>query len=349
METYTLLGPALAQWFDNRVRSVINRSAVLAQLLPVRPSSGKNVAWDVRLGDADNVSTAPINEGADVSTFEADLKAAAVLQFGNYHRGIKISGLAEMAAMAAGNPADLAMLVAGEIDAAAAMLAKTINKELYTGTGATNRIHGLLASGAPAIGPTGSYAGINPGTSGYEQWAGTDVDAGGAPISFELLRQLRREVYVASGKKFDLFVCDPTQYAAIGALFGEQRRWTDTVRTANGSIKLAGGFTALEFDGIAIVEDVDCPAGYVLGLNTSEMHLQEISMGATAYNDQVGKMLLAGTAEEQFGERKLGLSTRLKKLAALGDHTKLGLFCNPQLCVASRNAHGYISDLDLAP
>lgn len=349
METYTLLGPALAQWYENRVRSQINRSAVLAQLIPVVPSSGKNVAWDIRLGDADNVSSAPINEGADVSSFTSDLKASCVLQFGSYHKGIKVSGLAEMAAAAAGNPAELAMLLMGEIDSAAQQLAKTINKELYTGTGATNRIHGLLASGAPAIGPTGAYAGVNPATSGYEQWAGNEVDAAGAPISFELLRSLRKAVYVASGKKFDLFVCDPTQYAAIGALFGEQRRWTDTVRTAMGTIKLAGGFTALEFDGIAIVEDVDCPAGYVLGINTSEIALQELSMGATAFNDQVGKMLLAGSAEEQFGERKIGLSTRLKKLAALGDHTKLGMFCNPQLQVKSRQCHGYISDLDLNP
>lgn len=351
-QSYSSIGGALGTRFADEVTSVINRACVLAQLLEAKPADGKNISWTVKMGDASATSTAYIGDGTDVSTFNRDLKVPAYLEYARYHDAFTVTGFAELAAAAAGNPAQLANLLFGELQDSAERLAKAIAEEIYTGTGATNRIHGLLASGAPAIGATGAYANINPATSGYEQWAGNEVDALNAPISFDLLRQLRRAVTDASGKKFDLFVCDSVQHDAIGALFGQERRYVDQVRLADGSqIKLSGGYNVLEFDGIPIVEDLNCPAGYVLGLNTKEIFFKQMDPDAlnAMFGDQAGSVQLGGTAEEQFGKKMMGLRAKVTKLARSGDATKIALFTYPQLVVRQRNAHGFIKNLDTSP
>jgi hypothetical protein len=110
-------------------------------------------------------------------------------------------------------------------------LAMALAVDVYTGTGAAGNINGLLtASGAaPGIAATGTYATINRAT--YSQWQATVMANGGVPraLSLDLMREMRRRIYVASGMKPDLIVTDPIQHEPYSKLFGTERRYMQSV------------------------------------------------------------------------------------------------------------------------
>jgi hypothetical protein len=334
---------ALATLFDDRIANQINRAVVLSQLLGVRPGTGKNLQWTVRTGTA-TPGTAVIADGADVAVFNADDKDPAVLQYGTYHDAFAITGKAMAAAGAAGNPAELAALLTDDLGDSIERIARAIAADVYTGTGATNVIHGLYAAGAPAIGDTGVYAGINRAV--VTQFQGNVIDAAGGPLTFALMRELRRDIYTASGQKPDLFVTDPRQHEVYGSLFGAERRYVDQVRRNDGTvIRLDGGYQVLEFDGVAVIEDTQHPAQKVSAINSMHVKMSQLFDSPDALNRAMGLVTLKGTPEEQYGDGSLPLTARLQPLAITGDAFKFALYCYPQLQVKRPNSCGFIEDL----
>lgn len=333
---------ALATLFDAEVTNQINRACVLAQLLPTKPADGKNITWDVKLGTA-TPSTANINDGADVSTYNADTKIPAALNYGTYHDAFSITGKAMSAAIASGSPTQLANLFMDEMRDSIQRLASVIGQHVYTGDGSTNQILGLYDATLGPMLDTGAYAGISAIT--YTQWKASVVDASAGELSLQLIRQLRRTIYTACGEKPDLFITDPTQHEKLGNLYGQQRRYVDQVRTANGTIKLDGGYNVLEFDGIAVVEDVKHPAQKFGALNTRYINLRQLPNGPANVEGTMGTVQLGGTGEEQFGEQKMGLTAKILPLAKTGDAHKFGLWLYPQLQVRRRNSIGHLTNL----
>jgi hypothetical protein len=270
-----------------------------------------------------------------------------VLQFGTYHDAFSISGKARAAAAAAGNPAELVDLFGEEIEESVQRLALKIAQDIYTGTGAADNINGLLtASGAaPAIAATGIYAGINRAT--YSQWDATVMSNGAVPrpLTVDLLREMRRRVYTASGEKPDLIVTDPIQHEKYGATFGTNRRYLQDIFLRGQMIKLDGGYQVLEFDGIPVVEDVNHPTGKVTFLNTRHCHLKQLPSPADALNGGKGNITLHGTPEEQYGQQAMKLSARVQPLAITGDALKFALFTYPQIQLKRPNTTGVIEDL----
>ena len=338
---------ALATIFYDDITNTINRAVVLGQVLNVKPGTGKNIQWTIRHGVA-TPTTAVIADGADVTVFNNDTKIPAVLQFGTYHDAFSITGKAMAAARSAGNPAELAALLVDELGDSIERLARAIGSDVYVGTGATDNIHGLfssLGSGTvDAIGATGVYAGVD--RSSVATWQGNVVDAGTAPLTFALIRQLRREIYEASGERPDLFICDAAQHEALGLLYQSERRYTDSVRRNDGAvIKLDGGYQVLEFDGIAVIEDQQHPSGKFTALNTRHVYLTQLADSPDALNRAMGSVGLAGTPEEQFGEQRMKLSARLQPLAIGGDAFKFQLINYPNVVVRRPNACGFITNL----
>lgn len=341
--TFADANPVLATLFNDRIANQINRCVVLGQLLDVRPGQGKNLSWVNRFGTA-TVSGAVISDGADVSTYNNDTRVASVLQYGTYHDAFAVTGKAMAAARAAGNPMQMAALLVEELSNSAERLARVIGSDIYVGSGATDYIHGLFASGIPAIGDVGSYTGVSRVT--YAQWKGTVIDAGSAPMSFDFLRELRRKIFIASGLKPDIFVCDPVQHERIGALHQAQRRYVQEVRRNDGMIiKLDGGYQILEFDGILVVEDPLCPAGTFIALNSQFTYLSQLGDAPDMVARALGMLQLGGTPEEQFGSKKMGLTARINPLAVTGDALKYQLICYPQLACERPNTCGYITNL----
>ncbi len=329
----------LASRFSDRVANQIQRSAVLPQLLRVMPGQGKNVQWVAKLGNA--IGSA-IADGADVTVFNSDDKVPAILQYAEYHDAFAITGRALSGARSAGNPAEIAALFVDEMGDSVERLAKVISQDLYVGTGAANLIHGLLdASGG--VSDTGTYAGIDRAVQ--TQWQANVIDALAAPLSFALMRQMRSAIYTASGLKPDLIVCSPDIHEAYGNLFQGERRYLDNVRLRGGKIALDGGYGILEFDGIPVVEDTDCPGNTMLFLNTNHIHLAQLSDSADAINRAMAMTGLQGTEEEQFGAGKMPLQARIQPLAITGNAFKFSLYCYLQLCVKRPNSCGKLINL----
>lgn len=331
----------LASLFEDRITSQLNRSVVLAQLLPVTGGQGKNIQWVVRSGTAVPAG-AVIADGADVTVFNSDTKTPAVLQWSVYHDAFAISGLSYTAAMAAGNPAELAGLFAEETEESVTRVAAAVGSDLYTGT---TGIIGMLGAGG-GLKATGTYAGINRAT--VTQWAGNEILNGGTPraLTFDLMRETRRAIYNASGEKPDLIVCSPKQHEKYGLLFQNERRYMDNVRLRGQNIQLDGGYQVLEFDGIPVVEDQFCPDDQMLFLSTRHVNLKYLPSGPDGINQASGMQSLHGHPEEQFGGSPMQMGARVQPLAITGDSFKFAMYVYTQMCVKRPNACAVLGDLN---
>lgn len=339
--TLSAVASALTTRFRPEVEGQINRATVLMSLLPKGyGETGKNISWTVSTGTAVGAAR---GEGADVATFNNDDKTPATLEYGNYDDAFAVSGKALRAAAAAGNPEQLAALFAEQLRDSSQRLAKGIAIDLYTGSGATNFIHGLLATAGP-LSATGIYAGIN--RASFPQWASNVFGNGGVPRALDrnLMRRVRRLVYIASGMKPDLIMCSPVIHEIYGNTFQAERRYLQEVRLRGQTIVLDGGWAALEFDGIPVIEDVDCPDGEMLFLSTSMLaikQLPDIGAGNPAM-DQVG---IKGTPEEQFGDRGPQITARVNALARSGDKVNMQLIAYLNLQLRRPNSCGRLTDL----
>lgn len=339
----TRVASALATIFQDKIVAQTNRSVVLAQLLPFAPGTGKNLQWDVEFKASGEATDSTIADGADVATYQDDDIVPAVLQWGTYSEAFGLTGKARAVASAAGNPNDLEDLFGQKIERAVRRLTKNIGKDLWSGAGGTNQIAGLDGGGAVAA--TGTYAGIARAT--YAEWAANVLANGAVPraLTFSLMRDMRRKIYEASGEMPDLIVCDALQHEKYGLLFGSERRYVQEVSLRGQRIVLDGGYRALEFDGIPVIADVNCPAGKMFFLNSNYIKIRQLPDVVDAVNGGAGKVQLHGTPEEQFGAQMTALTARINPLARTGDAYKFQLILYPQLQVERCNAQGVIADL----
>ena len=340
--TVAVITNALATLIDDDVANQINRAVVLGQILGVGGGNGKNVTWDVSTGTA-LASGAVIADGADVTAFNNDAKTPAALEFGTYHDGFSITGKAMAAARNTGNPRQLAALFTEYMGDSMERLAFAVADGVYNGDGSSDTIHGLHDSSIPAIGDTGIYAGIN--RSSVAQWQGNIIAAGGAGLSFPLIRQLGRACYTASGRRPDLYVTDPIQHEKLGNMFDSERRFVSEVKTMKGTIQLDGGYNVLYHDGRPVVEDIQHPASRFSALNTGVVKLHQLPDVPDEINGSVGMVIIGGTPEDQMDAGKMGLHARIQPLAKTGDAHKFALYCYPQAQVKRPNACGFISGL----
>jgi hypothetical protein len=331
---------------QDTVVNQINRAVVLQAFIDVVPATNKAVTWDVKVGTAVGSVKA---DGADLSggDFQSDTKVQASLNFGVYQDAFMIGGLARAVSRVTNNPSGLRDVFMDELSDCAQRIGKLINQDLYTGTGTSpQEITGLTdGSTGGALGSTGSYAGLDRGT--YTQWASNRLANGGTEraLSVELMRQMRQNIYEASGEKPDLIITDAFQHRKYGTITDQKRQWVDQVRMRGELIKLDAGYNLLEFDGIPMIEDVDAPEGTMMFLNTSHLRIVQVADTSDDQNGGRGFTMADGTPEEQLGPAKRKISLRLNPLAKLGDHIKFQLVGYLQLQCKRPNAMGQIVDL----
>ena len=343
MATVTLatIFDSIVKRFAPRIQNQINRACVASRLLPKFQGQGQVMQWDVRFGTA---LGSTIADGADVSTFNNDTKIPALLQYGTYHDAFAVTGKALAGARAAGNPEQLAGLFADELMDSVQRLAKKLNQDLWSAAGGANEMVGLLAASG-GLDSTGVYAGIDRAT--YSQWACNVLANAGVPraLSLALMREMRTTIFNESGEKPDLILCSPEIHEAYGNLLGTERRYVQEVKLRGDVIKLDGGYSVLEFDGIPVVMDSDCPAGKMVFINSQYVGISQMEDQADSVNRAMSLMSIKGTAEEQYGESSTGFVCRVQPLAKSGDAHKFALFIFPQVCVKRPNACGVIEDL----
>ncbi len=341
------ISAALATIFDEKVHSQFNRSVPLLQMLPYEQGRTKNLSWDVEMGDGQQ-SDSTLGDGVNVSVFNDDTIVPAVLQWGTYSEAFSITGKALSAAMGTGNPSELASLLTEKMDRAITRLTQSIGLDIYTGTG-TNFVTGLTQTNG-GLKATGTYAGLDRST--YPLWAGNELLAGGVAraLSIQLMRDARRVIYVASGEMPDLIVCDAQQHENYGMLLNNNRRYVQDVFVRGEKITLDGGYGALDFDGIPVIADKNCPAGKMIFLNTRHVKMRQLadvtaSAGLPDGQGQGGMVRLHGTAETQLGQAQTSLVARINALAVTGDAFKIQMVLYPQLQVTRPNSCAILGDL----
>lgn len=342
VRTFADITGTLVKLFYNDVTNSINRAVVLGQLLETKPGTGQNIQWPAQFGTESDPAAAVIADGADVSVYNRDKKIPAVLQYGTYHDAFEVTGKAAAAAAVARNPSQLADLFGQDMKDAAQRLAHAIGAHTYSGSGASDTIHGLTATAGP-LAITGTYAGIDKAVD--TQWQANQVDAQGAGISFALMREMDRVNYDACGEPADIIICDPTQHEKYGLLFGSERRYVDHVFVAGKKITLSGGYKVLEHDGVSVIRDRQATSGQMLFLNSRHLYMSQLPDALTSMKQSMGFAKLAGTFEEQYGNKPIGIQARVIPLAKTGDSYKFQLICYPQLVSRRNNCHGSIINL----
>lgn len=337
------IAAALAVIFEPKIIPQFNRSVVLAQLLPYEVGTAAQVNWDAEFG-TENVDTS-VADGADIVDFDDDTPVKASLLYATAQQSFKVTGKARAGAAITGNPAQLEDLFGEKLMGAATRLISGINRDLYTGDGSADHLWGLYPAGVKAIGATGNYAGIDRNT--YPRWAGVVRANGGnaRPVTLQLMREMRQAIYESCGQSTDLIICSPTQHTKFGQLLGDGRHFIQDVYMRGQKIVLDPGYQALMFDGIPVIQDVACPNGIQIWINTNFVRLRQMPDAADIVNGSPGIMRLQGTPEMQFGEQMTGFYARINPLAKLGDHIKMQLILYPAIQVKRPNAQGVLADL----
>jgi len=234
---------------------LVQRQVVLPNLLPVVPSSDAVATWGVK--SAARTAGGAYAEGADMADGDYDAHASlqASLAWAQYRKGAKVSGLAESISRLNSSRAVGGSKLDGEVRDAVDALAVDVSADGYGGNVSASPVE--LAGLASAVASSGAYAGIDPAT--YTDWKSVANSLASASLSFANLRTyLFTPFYDSCGMSPVFCTCDSATFDKIGALFGDQRRYLDTIQTVDGrtfDLKLRGGFRALEVDGVPFVRD----------------------------------------------------------------------------------------------
>lgn len=126
----------------------------------------------------------------------------------------------------------------------------------------------------------------NLSRSSYSWWksatfSGDDNSGTLRDLSLELM-QAGVSAVEKEGEVVDLILCDHALRDAYAALVVADKRFVNTM-------KLDGGFSALEFNGIPLVADIDMPANTMFFINTASLQLMQ--MGDWNWMDRDGAVL----------------------------------------------------------
>ncbi len=343
--TLSAISSALGTTFASKLTRVWNRTSVLLQNMVVVPGGGqgggKQVGWDVQFAGATAASFA---EGADISSFDNDVEVPATLAWGQYQSKFKLTNKEMNAAFSnMGNAAELERILEERMfDAITAITAK-INSDIIVGTGADGSsnptIYGLLT----ALLDSGSYAGINPGTSGYEAWVGNVQANGGVPrpLTLDLLAKAEQLQYVASGQSCDVLVTTPGIKTKYEGLFNSVQRMD---AGAGGPIpRMDASAEDLYWRGRPLLREKDMTAGYLLGLNSQDIELRVLPWAPVP--DAVPVTMRQLISSDGDNSSLLGAMVNVYPLARTGSAVKFAVEIYCQLKVRRRNQHFMIEDI----
>jgi hypothetical protein len=331
------ISAALTQEFQPRVTRTVNRKSMAVRLLSIRKGFGQNTIWAVETSGAESTAGAAV-EGADISSFAADVRMPASLAWGQYTAAVKQSGIALAAAASTMNPDDLRNLFGRDIDNAANALVSQLNKDFHTQNAGAGGVQ-PIASFASAVAATGTYAGINKGTTSL--WQGVVNANGGTPrpLTLALMRAVRRQLYI-NGEPPDVILASPAQFDAYGALLDSQRRWVDNLRVDKGLIKLDAGYQALEFEGIPVLRDKDMAAGSMYFINSKHLYWSYLPDALVPGFPAIAEKVAEGSIDEPAS-----LPCAVVALGRTGDSIKAFLKGYYQLICERPNLMGLLSDL----
>lgn len=339
---------------------VIRRDSVLLSLLSVQEDRNQSCVWTVK---ASARNTAKVSTGADVVSgdFSQHERLQASLAWARYEGYAAVDGLAQ--ALAAANaPGRIGVtldpdVLREEVMDAVDEVAMLLSAHSYTGNPSSNQI-----SGVDTMAAGNTYAGIDKtALATPTDWEASVQTAAAAALDFDVLRtKLIRPFKDATGRLPEFITCDGPTFDKIGLLFGSDRRWVDTVTTASAgtvNLKLAGGFNALEFDGVPIIEDRHATANKLYAWDSRSSSFRQIPnmQSAMVPSDRVQAAMKALTGsgfpsdavDRIVAERVKSATGRLQPsihpLAKLGDSERMMVKVYLQLRHKNRKAHSQLT------
>lgn len=346
--------------YMDELADAIRRDSVLLSLLSVQQDRNSTCTWSVKTSAR---NTAKVSTGADVSgsDFSNHERSQASLAWARYEGFAAVDGLAQ-ALSAANAPGRIGVTIDPDVLREEVMdaideVAMLLSTHAYTGNPASNQI-----SGADTMAAGNTYAGIDKtALTTPAEWAAAVNTEAASALDFDVLRtKLIRPFKDATGRLPEFITCDGATFDRVGALFGSDRRYIDTVTTASAGtvdLKLAGGFNALEFDGVPIIEDRHATADTLYAWDSRSSSFRQVPtmQSAMVPGDRMqgavkaltGSGFPADAADRIVAQRVASATGRLQPsihpLAKLGDSERMMVKVYVQLRHKSRKAHAQLS------
>lgn len=357
---------ALARTFAPDMIYQFNRETVLAKLMTVKDDAGygdgKEVAWDVSFSGA---SAAAFAEGSDVASteFSNDVDTAGILAWGMYRSNFNLTNLEINAATrAVGTASKLRDLITHRLFGAVTKLASVVNADLWTGTGTASNgnpniigFTGTSGTWNGALISSGSYASLSTAT--YSEWASNLFTNGGTarPLSFALLSQVERQIYIACGERPDLIVGSAGVLSKYEGLFETQKMYNSNegggVQKYRGSVTegMEGMKTSLAWRDTPMYRDRNSPTGVMLMLNSNYIELKFLPFNPLSPDGvPVRETHLPASTGGKGASAPTPLMANIYPLARTGSAVKFNVEMYTQLAVKRPNSCALIGDLSEA-
>lgn len=344
IQDLTQLGNALSQRYDKDLAYQWNRQTEALRIIQISKGQGKNVAWDAQFPTAATPAGA-FAPGSDVGSGEYtyDPEVPASLPWANYRAPTKVEGLAVDAAMSSlGSADDILNLFDTKVKGAITRLTALINSDFFVGDGSdgsgNQTLVGLLGG---ALETSGTYATIDRST--YTAWAGNVLGNGGIqrPLTDDLLRQLRQNIKVRSGREPNYIICSYGVARKYAGLFAAVQR---VVTDGKMPSAYEMGTMDLRWGNMKVVEDKDCPAGTLIMGDRETLELKYLPRNIPGLFANQGQDVTA-TGGNGSTAQPVPLQCRVEVMPKTGDAYPVNVYVRVQAQVTHPNANGYIADI----
>jgi hypothetical protein len=340
--------------YENNIARQINRAAPTLQILSKIPLRGqKAVDWEISTGTVNYAATAPIAAGADVTNFNRDTTTAAHLPITTYHEAFAYDGLGEAIAACSNSPSDLGNLRIYELDNASERLGSAMGLHLWTGTGASDQVMGLIDPTSGALLDTGTYATVDKGS--VTQFQGNVINAAtfsGGSLTPALLRKGITKIFKTArgSKRPTLGVFSAEAFDKYAAIFDPQRRYqfVTELNVGGRQIKLDAGVDMMEFSGIPFIRDISIPettTGTLAMLNTNEVLIRYLPQPTSS--ELLNNVNITVTQDGQMQSMGTGLTGKLMELARTGDRKKFAIYVYWQVQCRTPNTNLLVTGLNI--
>ena len=353
--TAALAAAAMSLVYENNIARQINRAAPTLQILnKVSLVGQKAVDWEISTGAANYAATAPLAAGADVTSFNIDTHTAAHLPITTYHEGFAFDGLGEAIARCSGSPSELANMRIYEMDTASERLGSAMGLHLWTGTGASNQVMGLIDPTSGALLDTGTYATIDK--AAVTQFQGNVISAttfnGGALTPALLRKGLTKVFKTARGsKRPTLGVFSAEAFDKYAAIFDPQRRYEFMTELSVGGRKIVldAGVDVMTFGGIPFIRDISIPettTGTLAMLNTNEVLIRYLPQPTS--DELLNGVNITVTEDGTVQSKGIGLTGKLIELARNGDRRRFAIYVYWQVQCRTPNTNLLVTGLNIS-
>lgn len=129
--------------------------------------------------------------------------------------------------------------------------------------------------------------GLDPATAGQEEWAGILINANNSAPSLTLFQGPFQQIEDNGGKVDFIVASNGVQTAAANYLTSAKR-----IPVSSNPIKLPGGFDGIDWNGVPLGRDKDCPAGTAYFIDKAGLKIAEVIPGEWQPLDDKGSIVV---------------------------------------------------------